>query len=227
MKKVLSMIIAALFLASPSLVTVADAQSAYSKRLEKQRKKEYKEKIKKLTKEGWLIFGSSHTMEVALLEHYDRLCVEGVYELSGYATSSQKNIGSAKLLQDAAEKYASLQGQEMRGRTVTEHGSEMTEDDIIELDNFLQGFDAKVQTEIKGELRPSYMIYRKATTANGKPCYEFEGYFIVNQEAAHKARVKAMEAMMKEQAAMHKLSEKTAAWIKEAFEAEDGTAAEE
>ena len=223
MKRILSIALSLFLLAAPSMV---DAQSAYSKRLEKQRKKEYKAKIKTLEKGGWQVFGSSHTMEVALLEHYDKLCVEGVYELSGYATSSQKNIGSAKLLQDATEKYASLQGQTMRGRTVTEHGSEMTEDDIIELDNFLQGFDAKVQAEIKGELKPSYMIYRKSTTANGKPCYEFEGYFIVNEEAAHRARVKAMEAMMKEQAAMHKLSEKTAKWIQEAFEEDDNQAAE-
>ena len=223
MKKLLSILLVALIAAAPSLV---EAKSAYSKQLQKQRKKEYKEKMNKLKKEGWQVFGSSHTLDVVLLEHYEKLMEEGIDELVGFATSTQKNIGSAKLLQDAAEKYASLQGQELKGRTVTEHGSELSEEDLIELDSFLQGFGGKVQKEIAGELKPSYMIYRPSKTPSGKPCYEFEGYFIVDLESAHQARMKAMKNMMAEQKAMHQIADKTAKWIEEAF-AEDNAKAEE
>lgn len=213
MKRIFSILFAALICISYSTVEA----SSYSKQLEKQRKKEYKAKIKKLTKEGWSIFGSSHTLEVALLTHYDKLCVEGVHEQVGTSVSSMKNIGTAKLLQDASEKYATQMGQEVHGLTVTEHGSEMTEEDLMEMDQFLQGFESKVQAEINGEMKPSYIIYRETKTPSGKAAYEFEGYFIVDQEAASKARIKAYKAMMAEQAAMHALSEKTQEWINKAF----------
>ena len=45
----------------------ASAQSAYAKQKAKQQKKEYKQKIKRYNKDGYQIFGSSHTLEVALL----------------------------------------------------------------------------------------------------------------------------------------------------------------
>lgn len=214
MKKIFAVLMAAIVCLSFSSV---EAKSI-SKQLEKQRNKEYKAKVKKLNKEGWQIFGSSHTIEVALLSHYEKLMQEGVSELSVNSISSMKNIGTAKLLQDACEKYATQQGSEIKGLTVTEHGSEMTEEDLMEMDQFLQGFESKVSTEINGELKPSYTIYRETTTPSGKKAYEFEGYFIVDQESAHKARMKAMKAMMEEQAAMHKLSEKTQEWIHKAFE---------
>lgn len=214
MKKIFAVLMAAIVCLSFSSV---EAKSI-SKVLEKQRTKEYKAKVKKLNKEGWQIFGSSHTIEVALLSHYEKLMQEGVNEQVGTATSSMKNIGTAKLLQDACEKYATQQGSEIKGLTVTEHGSEMTEEDLMEMDQFLQGFESKVSAEINGELKPSYVIYRQVKTPSGKAAYEFEGYFIVDQESAHKARMKAMKAMMQEQEAMHKLSAKTQEWIHEAFD---------
>jgi len=218
MRKLLLMLVAGLLIAAPSQV---DAASYYQKQLKKRVKKEYKEKVKKYNKEGWQVFGSSHTIEVVLLNHYEKLTDEDCEELVGYATSSQKNIGSAKLIQDALEKYAALQGSNIKGRTVTEHGSDLTESDLIELDNFLQGFDSKIQTDIQGEVKPSFMLYRESKTASGKPCYEFEGYYIVNVADAHRIRMKALEAQFQEQAAMHKLSEKTSQWVKEAFEEEE------
>jgi len=218
MKKLFLMLVAGMLMAAPGQVS---AESMYQKQLQKKIKKEYKEKVKKYEKEGWQVFGSSHTIDVALLGHYDKLTQENCEELTGYAMSSQKNIGSAKLMQDALEKYSSLQGTNIKGRTVTEHGSELSESDLMELDNFLQGFDAKVQADIKGEVKPSFMIYRQTTTQSGKPCFEFEGYFIVNVENARKARLKALEATIQEQAALHKMSEKTSKFVKEAFEAED------
>lgn len=222
MKKNLSLVIAVLFMAAPFMVSVADAQPDYSKAVIKQMKKECKKKTKQLSSEKWEVFGSSHSLEGALMVHYEKLMAEGVTEMVGFATSTQKNIGSAKLLQDAVEKYASLHSQNIKGRTVTKHGSEVSDEDIIEIDNFLQGFDSKVQGAIRGELKPSFMIYRQVSTPSGKPSYEFEGYFLVDTEAAHQARLRAMEEMLKEQEAMHKLSDKTAKWIKEAFEEEEG-----
>lgn len=215
MKKVIVMLVAALMLG------VVSVEAQYSKQLEKQMKKEYKAKIKELNKGGWSVLGSSHSLEVALLKHYDALTQEDVGELEGNAVSTQKNIGSAKLLQDAIEKYAAMIGTSIKGRTVTEHGSALSEDDLMELDHFLQGFEGKVKAEIGGELKLSFMIYRPSKMANGKDCYEFAGYFIINQEAAHKARMKAMQNMLAEARAHQALADQTAQWIQEAFELED------
>lgn len=63
------MIMAAV-LALSTNCTVAQAQSAdsqYSQLLAKQLKKQYKNKLKELKKEKWQIYGSSRTLEVALL----------------------------------------------------------------------------------------------------------------------------------------------------------------
>ena len=66
MKKILVAILVLSFLAVP-------AMNAQSRQLKKQLKKEYKLKIKKYSKEDWEVFGTSRTLEVALLMHYDKL----------------------------------------------------------------------------------------------------------------------------------------------------------
>ncbi len=60
MKKVLFTLLMMAFLC-PSAV---DAQN---KELQKARKKEYKTKMKEYKKEGWKIYGSSRSLDVALL----------------------------------------------------------------------------------------------------------------------------------------------------------------
>lgn len=55
------------------LAMVMPMAVAQNKLLEKAQKKEYKAKIKEFKKEGWKLYGSSRTIEVALLTHYDKL----------------------------------------------------------------------------------------------------------------------------------------------------------
>ena len=59
MKKILVAILALSFLAVP-------AMNAQSRQLKKAQKKEYKMKLKEYKKGGWIVFGTSHTLEVAL-----------------------------------------------------------------------------------------------------------------------------------------------------------------
>lgn len=51
--------------------------NAQNKALEKALKKEYKTKMKEYKKEGWKVFGTSRSLEVALLTHYDKLTTLG------------------------------------------------------------------------------------------------------------------------------------------------------
>lgn len=66
MKKII-MLLLAFCLAMP----IAYAANK-NKQLEKALKKEYKEKKKEFKKEGWKLFGSSRSLDVALLSHYDK-----------------------------------------------------------------------------------------------------------------------------------------------------------
>ena len=62
-----------LLLACVLVMPVINADSAVNKELQKAIKKEKKEKMKEYKKEGWKLFGSSRSLEVALLSHYDKL----------------------------------------------------------------------------------------------------------------------------------------------------------
>jgi hypothetical protein len=203
-----------LFVVLVGLAFITEANAQMSKAMQKA----CKAKTKELTKGGWAIMGSSYTLDMALAKHYEKL--DGKQEVFGTAISTQKNIGTAKLQQDAIEKYTTQIGMSIKGRVTTQHGSQVSSDAMEEIDLFLQGFDGKVQAELKGELKLSYMIYRQTKQPNGKPCYEFEGYFIVDIEEAHQARMKAFQQMLAESRAHQKIAKETAEWINEAFEAE-------
>ena len=226
MKKTVFMLVAAM------IFGVSTVEAQYSKMLEKQMKKEYKAKMKELSQGGWQVMGTSHSLEVALLKHYDAMTQGDVYEMEGVATSTQKNIGTAKLQQDALEKYATSLSSDLKGRTVTEHGSAMTEEEMIEVDNFLQAFENKVQAQINGDLKQSFTVYREIKMQNGKKGYEFKGYFLVNKAKADADLLEAMKQqlaiakMQMKQQALHNSAEKTIKFLEEAFEKEFAEAAQ-
>ena len=91
MKKILVAILVLSFLAVP-------AMNAQSRQLKKAQKKEYKMKLKEYKKGGWIVFGTSHTLEVALLTHYEKLRQDGISELVVTTTSTNKNIAKTTLL---------------------------------------------------------------------------------------------------------------------------------
>lgn len=193
----------------------ASAQTAYSKQKAKQDKKEYKQKVKKLNKEGWQVFGSSHTLEMSLLNHYEAMEKDGVTKLVGYATSANKNVGKDKLMMSACTSYAQMIGSNIKGRIVEDMGSMLTTEELSEFELFYAAYENKVKAEIRGELRPSYSIYR-AAKVHGKDAYEFEAYYIVDEAAASRARIRAFHAAAKESAVAQKYADQVSKFIEEA-----------
>jgi len=199
----------------------ASAQSkTLAKQKAKQEKKEYKQKIKKYQKEGWEIFGSSHTLEMALLNHYEALEKEGVTEVTGFATSANKNIGKDKLMMSACVAYAQQIGSYVKGRMIEDMGSIVTTEELEEFEHFYAAYENAVKAEIRGELRPSYSIYRQ-TTVQGKQVYEFEAHYIVDEVAASQARIRAFKNAAKESAVAQKYAESVSQFINEAEFAEE------
>lgn len=127
--------------------------AAQSKALQKAMKKEYKLKMKEYEKGGWKIFGTSHTLDVALLTHYDNLTKDGVTEVMGTAVSSNKNIGKDKVLMSACVTYAQKIGSNIKGRIVEDMGSVVSTEELAEFEHFYEAYENSVQAEIKGELR--------------------------------------------------------------------------
>lgn len=185
------------------LSATTNAQSTtYSKQKDKQAKKEYKQKVKEYKRDGWTILGSSHTLEMSLLEHYEALEEEGVFELVGFATSRSKNIGSNQLRQRAAAAYAQESGSHIKERVIEETSSNLDNDDLDEFEKFYAAYETSLEREIQGEVRSSYSLLREIKL-NGKKTYEFQGIFLVNEEEASKARQAALKRAVEETKLRH------------------------
>lgn len=200
-------------------VNFADAQNAsLQKKLNKMQTKQYKAKVKELKKGKWEVFGTANTLEVALLQHYNELAKEGTTEIMGITTSTNKNIGKDKIYMSAISDYAKTSGSNIRARIVDDMGSTLGTEEMAEFEHFYAAYENAVEKEIKGEVQPSFMIYRELSTKKGNTMYEFQGYYIVNEDAASKARIRAFENAAKESAVAQKYAEKVSGFIREAFE---------
>ncbi len=211
MKKILMMIVAALLVAAP----VAMGQS---KALNKALNKEKKEKMKEYKKEGWKLFGSSRSLEVALLKHYEKLNELGDdgREVVGIASRfKSKNVGKQMAANNAAISYAQTAGSALKGRVVSDISADGTSAEN-EFDHFYAAYERLVEKEIKGEMEPSYAIIRDL----GDGTYELQEFYIVSESAASKARISALENAMKESEVAAAHAEKIANFVREGFEAE-------
>lgn len=204
------------FLLIIGMLFVCPVVNAQNKALEKARKKEYKLKMKEYQKENWKLFGSSRSLDMALLTHYDKLNNggDGVREIVGIATKfKSKNVGKQMAMNSACITYAQQAGSHVKGRVV----SDMAGDGIDvekEFEHFYAAYERLVEKEIKGEMHESYSVIRD----NGDGTYEMQTFFIIDEEAASQARIRAFEQAMRESAAAQKHAEMVSDFIKEGFE---------
>lgn len=212
MKKVILLLLA-LCMAMP--MTYADNRN---KQLEKALKKEYKAKKKELKKEGWKLFGSSRSLDVALLSHYDKLSklAEDGREVFGSATNvKSKNAGHQMAINNACLTYAQQAGSQVKGRIVSDLAANGT-DATGEFDHFYAAYERLVEKEIRGEMEESFTIMRETSPG----IFEFQTFFIVSESAASKARIRAMEDALKESEAAQKHAQTIAGFVREGFTAE-------
>ena len=203
-----------LLLASMLMVPAVEAEN---KQLQKELKKEYKSKMKEYKKEKWKLFGSSRTLEVVLLQHYDKLNTlgEDAHEVVGVASRfKSKNVGHQQAINNACITYAQKAGSNLKGRVVSDMAAN-GDDTSAEFDHFYAAYERLVEKEIKGELVESYSIIRNIDYRAGE--YEMQTYFIVNESAATRARIRAMENALKESEAAQHYAQKVSDFVKEGF----------
>ena len=187
--------------------------NAQNKVLEKARQKEYKTKMKQFKKEKWQVFGTSRSLEVLLLQHYDKLNTLGdeAQEVMGVATKvKSKNIGHQMAINNACLIYAQQAGSQLKGRVVSDIMGNATDTDG-EFDKMYSAYERLVEKEIRGELKESFSIIR----SNGDGTFEIQSFFIVNEKAASIARQRALENAARESALAQKYAEKVSEFVKE------------
>lgn len=193
---------------------------AQSDALNKALKKEYKTKMKELKNGGWEIFGSSRSMEVALLNHYNKLNKgDGqIYEIVGIASAfKSKNIGRQMAINNACTIYASQAGSLVKGRVVSDMGADV-DNLTVEFDHFYAAYERAVEKEIRGEMKESFSIIRQ----NKDNSYEMQTFFLYDEDAALNARIKAFENAAKESVAAQKYADIISKYINERVDPADG-----
>ena len=188
MKKIIMFLMAAFMLS----VVPATAQE-----LSKSEKKSLKAKVKEFKKEGWKIFGSTSTIDLALEKHMLKLQSDDAIEVPGTASSfKSKNVGKQMALNSAMTYYASMMDSEIKGKVVSDMQGD-GEFSETEFEKFYAAFKRSVQTTIKDELKESFSIIRD----KGNGTSEMQTFFIVDKHAASQARVRALEQAGKESVA--------------------------
>lgn len=224
MKRFLSIILA---IATVAFVGSVNADAGTNHILKKALKKEYKTKMKDYKKGGWELYGSSRSLDVQLLTHYEKLNQDNVSEIVGVASKvANKAVGHQVAINDACRTYAQQAGSYVKGRVVSDLAAD-GEDVNTEFDHFYAAYERLVESEIKGELVESYSIVRQIGVDKtkkkddnkkaSKPVYEMQTYFIVDVEGATAARIRAFENAAKESAAAQKYATKVSDFIKEGF----------
>ena len=188
MKKIIMFLMAAFMLS----VVPATAQE-----LSKSEKKSLKAKVKEFKKQGWQIFGSTSTIDLALEKHMLKLQSDDAIEVPGIASSfKSKNVGKQMALNSAMTNYASMMDSEIKGKVVSDMQGD-GEFSETEFEKFYAAFKRSVQTTIKDELKESFSIIRD----KGNGTSEMQTFFIVDKHAASQARVRALEQAGKESVA--------------------------
>lgn len=198
-----------------SLCLMLPAAVAQNKALQKELKKEYQKKIKEFNGEGWKLYGSTRTLEVSLLKHYEKLNDgDNVYEIMGTCSRfKSKNVGHQTCLNNAANIYASQAGRKLKGRIVSDLAGDADNPDN-EFDHFYGAYESLVQKEINGELKESFSVIKD----NGDGTFEMQTYFTIDEQSASNARIRAFENAKKESEAAQKMATQISDFIKEGFD---------
>jgi len=173
----------------------AQLSKKQEKTLQKERDKEYKKKIDEYKKGGWKLGASSKTIEVALLEHYQKLAQSDKnVEFTGEVSECKSiNVCRQFALTNAQNRYASLASGNIKGRVMSLLEANANTPDA-EIDKFISTYENSVQAEVSGVLTESYSLVKD----NGDGTKAYQTIFILNEEKAGAARQAALKRALAE-----------------------------
>lgn len=213
MKKFIAILMAA-------VVAFTAVDCAYASPLRREQRKEYKKKMKEFKKGGWQIANSSRTIEVALLMHYEKLNnMEDGQEIIGNAKGISDNVLQQVALNNACNYYARKAGSVVRGRIASDLANDgSAKAGEGEFDRMYAAYETAVEKELRGELVPTFSIVRKVGKNKDKQeIKEYRTFFIVDEDAASRARIRAWEQAKKESEVAQRYANQVSNFVQEAF----------
>ena len=210
MKKLFAMVLMCLMVVSTGMAQPKDSDKALWKSAKKM--------AKTLTADGWKIDGS-RSLEDMLYRHYQKLADENNQELIanviGNTSVKTMNQGQQWAAINAATTYAKQAKMMVVGRITNETGAGI--EGAPSVDSFYEGYESQVVTEIRGELKKSFSVYRE----KGDAGIDYKVFYLINEAAASQARVRAMERAMQESEFARANAERISAFVREGFALEN------
>ena len=201
-----------------ALLVACSASFAQPKTSDKALWKQAQKKAKELTKEHWKVDGSK-SLEVVLFDHYKKMLDENNQELIGQVigetNTKTRQRGQSYATTNACNLYAKQARQMVVGKVVSDMGA--NDIDIDSPESFYEAYESRVAKELAGELKVSFRLYRDKK--NGYLDYQI--FFIVNEDAASKARIRAMENAMIESEFARTNAERISSFVREGFTIEE------
>jgi hypothetical protein len=196
-------------------VFAADAQS--DRKYNKEMGKVYKKKTKELKKEGWKATGSSLTLEASIMKHLRTLNSDDKNRelITNVSMCKSLNVCSAQALNNALVRYAENAGSYVRGRVVSDLFNNASGDIPEEFDKFYAAYERLVSAEIKGEV-----VFSAAFEKENGSGRAYQAWFIVNEEKAGQARLRAMQRAFEETKIAQQYANQVADFVKAGFEVE-------
>lgn len=200
MKKIVMAAIAIIIAISPVF-----AQSAQDV---KAAKKEAKIAAKQLTKEGYKLLELGD-MKLQL-ESYMAKAKAGCKQIVGTAEDCMTvNLGKTTALNNAINEYATLSGGVVKGR-ITSNTSNISGQ---QLDDIVAAYERLVLKEIKGEIQTCVTLVKDSNKR-----YDVRVYCLVDYDAAHAARMKAMQLALEELNITQQYGSQVSDWIDEGLD---------
>ena len=214
MKKILKLSLVIIVLLSYNFTL-----NAQSKQLIKQREKQYKSKMNEFKNENYKVVGTARSLDVALLEYYEKLNTNDKYQEFVVVTENcpTENLCAVKAQNDALNQYATQASANIQGRLNSELKLDASPNSIdkTSIDKFYAAYETMVKHNVSGAVKKSFAVSKKST--NG---YKYQTFFLVNEEEASKARMDAAKRAVEETKLNQEWGNKIHNFIQEGFKPE-------
>ncbi len=204
-------------LAAMALVIAVAGVMAKPDNADKKLWKSATKRAKTLKKEGWRA-NSSKELDVLLYEHYLKLKDEKNQELvanvEGQTNVKTVNQAQRWAIVSAATNYATQARSAIMGRVTQEIAGGI--EGTPTADDFYAAYEAAVAKEINGELKPSISLVKEKKGGG----FDYRIYYLVNEDEASKARIRAMENAMKESDFARQNAERISEFVRDGFSVE-------
>ncbi|MBQ0057031.1 MAG: hypothetical protein KBT20_05170 [Bacteroidales bacterium] len=181
MKKILVIMLTALFCmgAAPVITTTANAQTV------KQLKKDAKKQVKKYNKEGWTPINSTMSLDMLVAKYNTFLLADEETHIGviGNSVQASDKIGKNAAAMDARAQYCARVSAEIVGKIKSLDSGSNGE----EIDKFGEAFEQKINQKLAGVIKDSFVLKRKSPDKKGMYEYQYFGTIdltAVNKQAA-------------------------------------------